>query len=104
MRTFYLFQSQSAPDLRASTDEPTGSKLPAEDGPWALIEEIAPDREWKLNASRKVVAAAVSENGFFYAAMATTNRHLSPSSKVIASRGRLCSAEMPSRSAPSRGS
>ena len=65
MGTAYVFQSRSAPDLRAFTDEPSGSKLPADEGPWALIQEISPGEDWKLNVGRKVVAAAILENGFF---------------------------------------
>jgi hypothetical protein len=85
MRTYYLFQSRSAPDLRAFTDEPTGSKLPADDGPWALIQEIAPGEDWKLNVGRKVVAAAILENGFFL----WGPRNHQPSSKPIIESDRV---------------
>lgn len=65
MRTYYVFQSQSAPELRGITDEASGNGLPAEEGPWTLIQQIGPDDEWSLNISRAVVAAALLENGFY---------------------------------------
>ncbi len=65
MRTYYVFQSQSAPDLLGFTDDPSGSKLPADEGPWNLVQEIAPDEEWNVKISRAVVAAALLENGFY---------------------------------------
>ena len=65
MRTYYIFQSGSAPDLRGFTDDASGSKLPAEDGPWALVQQIKPDEEWALEISRAVVATGIIENGFY---------------------------------------
>jgi hypothetical protein len=65
MRTYYVFKSHSAPDLRGYTDEATPTKLPADEGPWTLVQQIAPDEEWKVNISRAVVAAAILENGFY---------------------------------------
>jgi hypothetical protein len=65
MRTYYVFQSRSAPDLRGFAEDPTGSQLPAEDGPWVLAQQINPDDEWELGISRAVVAAALLENGFY---------------------------------------
>jgi hypothetical protein len=65
MRTHYVFQSSSAADLRGFTDEPSGHKLPPEDGPWVLTQQINPDEEWKLDISRAVVASGIIENGYF---------------------------------------
>jgi hypothetical protein len=65
MRTYYVFQSANSSDLRGFTDEPTGDSLPAEDGPWTLVREIAPDEEWALDVSRAIVATGILENGFF---------------------------------------
>ena len=53
MQTYYLFQSGSAPDLCCFTDEASGSKLPAEDGPWALVRKIDPEDEMPHDVSRK---------------------------------------------------
>jgi hypothetical protein len=66
MRTYYVFQSQTSPDLRGFTDDISGSKLPAEDGPWTFTREIAPDSEWDLGVSRAVVATGIMENGFYF--------------------------------------
>jgi PRC-barrel domain len=65
MRTYYIFQATSFPDLRGFTDDPRGDMLPAEEGPWTLMRQIDPDEEWDLNVSRAVVAAGILENGFF---------------------------------------
>lgn len=65
MRTYCLFQSTTAPDLRGFTDEPQGERLPSESGPWMLVRRIEPDEEWTLDVSRAVVAAGILENGFF---------------------------------------
>jgi hypothetical protein len=65
MRTYYLFQSQTAPGLRGFTDRPTAEVLPPEEGPWTIVQQIGPDEEWTLDISRAVVAAGLLENGFF---------------------------------------
>ena len=65
MRTYYVFQSQTSPDLRGFTDNASGHTLPAEDGPWVLYNQIAPDARWDLGISRAVVAMAIKENGFY---------------------------------------
>lgn len=65
MRTYYVFQSKTTPDLRGFTESATGETLPAEQGPWALHQQVGPDDEWTLNVSRAVVAAGIIENGFY---------------------------------------
>jgi hypothetical protein len=65
MRIIYEFQSQSAGDLYCFTDERSGSRLPAESGPWVFVRELDPDREWPQGVSRAVVSAGVLENGFY---------------------------------------
>jgi len=65
MRTYYVFQSATAPDLRGFAEEPGGKLLPPENGPWTLIQEVGPDDEWTLDVSRAVVAAGILENGFY---------------------------------------
>jgi hypothetical protein len=64
MRTYYVFRSTNSPDLRAFADDPEGSQLPADQGPWTLVREIQPDDEWDLDVSRAIVAAGILENGF----------------------------------------
>lgn len=65
MRTYYMFQSASAPDLHGFTEEPRGESLPVEEGPWTLVHQIGPDGEWTFDVSRAVVAAGILENGYF---------------------------------------
>jgi hypothetical protein len=65
MRTYYVFQAETAPALSGFTDEPGGGSLPAEYGPWTLVRRISPDEEWTLGISRAVVATAILENGFY---------------------------------------
>ena len=65
MRTYYVFQSRTTPELRGFTDDEAGEALPADQGPWALDRQIGPDDEWTLDVSRAVVAAGIIENGFY---------------------------------------
>lgn len=65
MRTYYVFQSATAPNLRGFADEPRGEALPPENGPWTVVQEVGPDDEWTLDVSRAVVAAGILENGFY---------------------------------------
>ena len=64
MRTFYLFKSETDPELRAYTDSPSGSRLPAESGPWALLRSVSQDVPWPEIVARAIIEAGVSENGF----------------------------------------
>lgn len=65
MRTYCLFQAANSPDLRGFTDEPDGTNLPPELGPWTLVQEINPDERWTPAISRAVVAAGIIENGHY---------------------------------------
>jgi hypothetical protein len=65
MRTYCLFQAVSSPDLRGFTEDPSGARLPADLGPWTLVQQIRPNDEWTPNVSRAVVAAGIIENGFY---------------------------------------
>ena len=64
MRTLYYFHSGSDPEVHGFTDEPTGTKLPAEQGPWTLQQQIEPDHAWTHHANKAAVMAGVVENGF----------------------------------------
>ena len=64
MTTYYYFQSGSDPQLQAFTDEVTGKKLPAENGPWTLVRQVSSDEDWTHTTTRDVVAAGVGTNGF----------------------------------------
>jgi hypothetical protein len=65
MRTYYLFQSGKTPELRGFTDSSNGERLPAEDGPWTLVQQIGPEEERTLGISRAIVSAGILENGFY---------------------------------------
>ena len=45
MRTYYVFQAARSPDLRGFTYDPAGERLPAQYGPWTLVQEVGPDEE-----------------------------------------------------------
>jgi hypothetical protein len=65
MRTCYVLQSQSSPDLRGFTDTPEGNRLPAEEGPWTLVRTIQPEEPWDIDIHRSIVLAGLLENGFY---------------------------------------
>jgi PRC-barrel domain len=65
VRTYYVFQSASAPELRGFTDQADGAGLPADEGPWALVQQVHPDEEWPFPVSRAVVATGILENAFY---------------------------------------
>src|SRR5215210_3842880 len=65
MRTCYVFQATSSPNLLGFAYDPTGEMLPAGHGPWTLVQEVGPDEDWTLDISRAVVATGLSENGYY---------------------------------------
>ncbi|MBZ6076649.1 PRC-barrel domain-containing protein [Microvirga puerhi] len=65
MRTYYLFRSQTNPELRGFAEDATGRQLPDDEGPWTFVQQISPDEEWNLDISRAVVATGVLENGCY---------------------------------------
>src|SRR5687767_13106155 len=64
MRTCYVFQSDTNPNVFGFTDSATSEKLPAESGPWKLVKEVGPTERWTFGAGRAFVAAGILENGF----------------------------------------
>jgi PRC-barrel domain len=65
MRTYFIFKSGNSPDLRGFAEDASGSRLPPEYGPWALVQQIGFQDEWSLGISRAVVATGILENGFY---------------------------------------
>lgn len=65
MKTYYVFQAQSAPDMRCITDDASGSKLPAEHGPWIFTQQVSAEGDWPLPVNRKVVGFGITENGYY---------------------------------------
>jgi len=63
--TYYVFQSADAHGLRGITGDADGMMLPAEDGPWALERQIAPDQPWTEDIDQSVVDFGIEENGFY---------------------------------------
>jgi hypothetical protein len=64
MRICYVFQSDANPNLCGFTDSSTGEKLPAESGPWTLVQQVSPDERWTFGIGRAFVSAGILENGF----------------------------------------
>ncbi|WP_099514120.1 PRC-barrel domain-containing protein [Microvirga ossetica] len=62
---YYVFQSESVPNLRGITSDPDGATLPATDGAWILKRQIAPDEPWALDINQTVVEFGIEENGFY---------------------------------------
>ena len=65
MKTYYVFQAQSAPDVRCITEDASGSTLPAEYAPWTLAQEVSAEGDWPLRINRRVVAFGIAENGYY---------------------------------------
>lgn len=66
MITYYEFQSGNDSELHGFTDDLIGGKLPAEKGPWTLLQEVSSDEGWSKTRARKAVAVlGVAQNGFF---------------------------------------
>ena len=87
MRTCYVLQSESSPDLRGFTDTPEGSRLPPEDGPWTLVRTIQPEEPWNIDVARSVVSAGLLENGFYLSG--PVNRPASSKPKPIIESDRV---------------
>ena len=64
MTTYFDFRSEKGTDLHGFTDDPTGAKLPAEDGPWSLVRQVGPGERWIYPVARATVGAGLLENGF----------------------------------------
>jgi hypothetical protein len=64
-RTYYVFQSATAPGLRGIAAKPDGTTLPASDGPWTLERQIAPHEPWTMDIDRSVVEFGVRGIGFY---------------------------------------
>jgi hypothetical protein len=65
--TLYYFRSSSRSDLHGFTDDESGAKLPAEQGPWRLVRRVVPQEGWTAAAEMDAVRAGIHANGFFLA-------------------------------------
>jgi hypothetical protein len=64
MRTCYVFQSDTNPNLCSFTNNAAGENLPTENGPWFLVQQISSDEPWTFGVGRAIVSAGILENGF----------------------------------------
>ncbi len=65
MEAFHYFRSERQPILHGFTDDPSGAKLPAEDGPWRFVRTVDPGQGWAAPIDLSAVEAGVRANGFF---------------------------------------
>ena len=66
MHAYHYFRSTSRPDLMAFTGDRSGTKLPAEDGPWQFQRSVDPDADgWTNAVDRSAVDAGVAVNGYY---------------------------------------
>jgi hypothetical protein len=63
MRIF-IFKSEKSPDLRASSDDQGGNKLPAQFQPWHAVGVIRPESVPPHNLNREVIEASIANVGF----------------------------------------
>ena len=63
-RRLYYLRSEKNPALHGFADEPSGSSLPPEQGPWRLLRAVTPVNEWTPAADRETVMAAIDLKGF----------------------------------------
>jgi hypothetical protein len=75
MRTYYLFQSGKTPELRGFTDSSNGERLPAEDGPWTLVQQIGPEEELSLGISRAIVSLGYWRMAFIFGERVISQPH-----------------------------
>lgn len=67
MTRLHYFRSAAKPGLHGFTDDPSGAKLPQEDGPWRFLRAVAPEEGWTASAEIDAVLAGIKLNGFFLA-------------------------------------
>ncbi|EJW10383.1 hypothetical protein A33M_4481 [Rhodovulum sp. PH10] len=63
MRLF-MFESETAHDLRAFAGDSAGSKLPEKFGPWHATGIVRPDRDPPHKLSRATIEKAIEADGF----------------------------------------
>ena len=60
----FMFKSQARSELRAFAGDSSGSKLPAQHGPWQPTGVIRPDRAPPHNLPRRAIEKAITSQGF----------------------------------------
>ena len=64
MMHIFMFKSEAKDDLRAFAGDSSGSKLPAQHGPWKATGVIRPDRAPPHNLPRRAIEKAIRGQGF----------------------------------------
>ena len=60
----FMFKSEARSERRAFAGDSSGSKLPAQHGPWQATGVIRPDRAPPHNFSRRAIEKAINGQGF----------------------------------------
>jgi hypothetical protein len=60
----YIFKSDASPELRAFSDDRSGTKLPARFRPWHAFGAIAADNDPPHGLSRPDIERAIRDTGF----------------------------------------
>jgi hypothetical protein len=60
----YILKSETRKDLHAFADDPMGSKLPQNHGPWTVTGVVGPERFAPHNFSRDAIEEAIDVEGF----------------------------------------
>jgi hypothetical protein len=61
---FFIFKSETKPELRAFGADLAGSQLPSQFKPWRAVGAVAPDRQPPYNLPRDVIENAIKDRGF----------------------------------------
>ncbi len=65
MHAYHYFRSERQAALHGFTDDRSGTKLPAEGGPWRFVRTVEPGLGWAAPIDLSAVEAGVRANGFF---------------------------------------
>ncbi len=65
MHGYHYFRSERQPLLHGFTDDQSGAKLPAEDGPWRFVRTVEPGLGWAAAIDLSAVETGVRVNGFY---------------------------------------
>jgi hypothetical protein len=61
---FFIFKSETKPELRAFGADLAGSQLPSQFKPWRAVGAVAPDQQPPYNLPRDVIETAIKDQGF----------------------------------------
>jgi hypothetical protein len=61
---FFIFKSETKPDLRAFGGDLVGTQLPSQFKPWRVVGAVAPDQQPPYNLPRDAIERAIKDQGF----------------------------------------